>query len=391
MSYFKPYIDESGFHYPTYNEILEQLVDDMQTIFGSGIYLGNDSQDYQMLSKFAEKIYDSYQTCEIVYLSRSPVTSIGAGLDYIVAINGIARKQGTKSTVTVTLEGTAGTVIYDGAVADTNGHVWDLPATVIIGDEGSVDVEAVCRDVGVVQASPDSVIRIMTPTLGWTSVTNGAEASTGTVTETDSELRARQADSTAQPSQSMVQGLKGALASLPDVERCEVYENDKPVTNAAGIPANSVCAVVEGGDDDEIASTILLRKGLGCGTFGSTAVTTHDSDGEEYEIHFSRPVYVDVDVQIEISAKAGYTTAIPDEITGVIANYLNEFNIGADLTTSILWMVAQQINSDIRNPAFSVVSLRAARHGEELSQADIAFAYNEVARGNAAYINVIVV
>ena len=143
MSYFKPYIDESGFHYPTYNEILEQLVDDMQTIFGSGIYLGSDSQDYQMLSKFAEKIYDSYQTCEIVYLSRSPVTSIGAGLDYIVAINGIARKQGTKSTVTVTLEGTAGTVIYDGAVADTNGHVWDLPATVIIGDEGSVNRDLV--------------------------------------------------------------------------------------------------------------------------------------------------------------------------------------------------------------------------------------------------------
>ena len=73
----------------------------------------------------------------------------------------------------------------------------------------------------------------------------------------------------------------------------------------------------------------------------------------------------------------------------MIAEYLNEFSIGADLTTSILWLVAQQVNTDIRNPAFSVISVRAARHSQELGQADIAFGYNEVARGNAAYIKVI--
>ena len=37
MSYFKPYIDATGYHYPTYNEILEALIDDMQTIYGAGV------------------------------------------------------------------------------------------------------------------------------------------------------------------------------------------------------------------------------------------------------------------------------------------------------------------------------------------------------------------
>ena len=100
MSYFAPYVDESGLHYPTYNDILEDLIEDMQTIYGSGIYLGSDSQDYQMLSKFAEKIYDTYQAMEIAYNAHSPVTAIGTGLDYIVAINGIKRKTGTNSTAT---------------------------------------------------------------------------------------------------------------------------------------------------------------------------------------------------------------------------------------------------------------------------------------------------
>ena len=35
MAYFKPYIDETGYHYPTCNDILEYLIDRMQTIYGS--------------------------------------------------------------------------------------------------------------------------------------------------------------------------------------------------------------------------------------------------------------------------------------------------------------------------------------------------------------------
>lgn len=388
MSYFKPYIDETGYHYPTYNEILEELVIRMQEIFGSGIYLGNDSQDYQLLSAIAEKIYDVYQTNEIVYNSHSPVTSIGTGLDYIVAINGIARKQATRSTVDVTIRGVAGTTIENGIVADTNGFFWDLPPVVIIGDMGTVNVEATCQEAGLVQADVGSVNRIMTPTLGWESVTNEGEAVTGTVIETDAELRARQAESVAQPSQSMRMGLQGALSALPDVSRCYVYENDTSVTDENGVPSHTVCCIVEGGDDQEIARTILFRKGCGCGTYGTSTEEVMDDDDQEYEIRFSRPRQVDIDIEIDISRRTGYTTATPTEITRAVAEYLNTFSIGTDLTTSIIWMVAQQINADYRTPAFAVLSVKAARHSEELGVDDIVIAYDEVARGNAAYIKV---
>lgn len=388
MSYFKPYIDDSGYHYPTYNEILEELVTDMQDIFGSGIYLGNDSQDYQLLSRIAEKIYDTYQVCEIVYNSHSPATAIGTGLDYIVAINGIARKQATRSTVSVEIRGTAGTTIENGMIADENGFFWELPPIVIIGDNGMVEVDATCRDAGLAQAEPGTVNRIMTPTMGWESVSNSGAAVTGTVIETDAELRARQAESVAQPSQSMKQGLQGALSALADVSRCYVYENDTSITDENGVPSHSVCCIVEGGDDEEIARTILFRKGCGCGTHGTTEITVQDDDEQDYKIKFSRPRQVDVDIEIEISRRPGYTEATPTEITGAVAEYLNTFSIGTDLTTSIIWMVAQQINADYRAPAFSVTSIKAARHGGELGVGDIVIAYDEVARGNATYIKV---
>lgn len=388
MSYFKPYIDSSGYHYPTYNDILEALVNDMQTIYGSGIYLGNDSQDYQMLSKIAEKIYDTFQTNEIVYHSRSPVTAMGTGLDYVVAINGIERKQGTRSTVVVTISGTAGTAIKSGVVADANGYVWDLPATVIIGENGTADAEAVCREMGVIQVAPDTVTRILTPTLGWESVTNKSEATTGTITETDASLRARQEYSTAQPSQSILDGLKGALESIDDVSRVATYENDKAETDEKGIPPHHICCIVEGGTDEEVAQTIYNRKGLGCGTYGNTSYALEDSSGQPVEIKFSRLAYVEIDIEINITQRAGYPSSTPDDIRAAIVDYLDTFSIGTDLTTSIIWMVAQQVNADPRTPTFSVSSVKTARHGETLSNDDVVIGYDEVAKGNLSMITV---
>ena len=323
MSYFKPYIDETGFHYPTYDEILEALIDDMQTIYGAGVYLGSDSQDYEMLSKIAEKIYDTYLTDELVYNAYSPVTAIGTGLDYVAAINGIKRKQATKSVAVLTLTGTAGTTINNGFVTDVNGNIWDLPELVVIEDNGTAQATATCRETGVIEAGPDTITHIMTPVAGWESVTNSAAATTGTVTETDSELRARQADSVALPAQSLKEGMRAGLRYIKDVSRCEVYENDTNVMDENGIPAHSICCIVEGGTDADIADTIRLRKGNGCGTFGNTAVEVTDSSGQPQTIHFTRLSYVDVDIEINITRRAGYKTSTPDEIKAAIIEYLD--------------------------------------------------------------------
>ncbi len=389
MSYFKPYIDTSGYHYPTYNEILGALIDDMQTIYGTGIYLGNDSQDYELLSKFAEKIYDTYQVCEVIYNSHSPATAIGTGLDNIVAVSGITRKQATRSTVMVTLTGAAGSIIENGSVADESGVMWDLPEVVEIGSGGSVTVEAVCREYGVISAAAGTVTRIMTPALGWTSVTNLLDAYTGTVVETDSELRARQARSVALPSRSVLDSLIAALQLITDIGRVEVYENDTNSTDANGIPAHSICAVVEGGADADVAETIFMRKGLGCGTYGTTTVVVQDGTGTSHNIKFEKLGYVDVDIQITMTKRAGWSDTIPDKIRTAIVDYLDTFAIGTDLTTSIIWMVAQTVNEDIRVPQFSITLVKAAVHGETLGVGDVVIGFNETARGRATNIEII--
>lgn len=145
MAYFKPYIDGTGYHYPTYNDIRDDMMDRFRQIYGQDIYLGNDSQDYQIISVFALKIYDTFQAVELDYNNRSPKTAIGTALDALVKINGLTRKKASYSTVQVTLTGDAGTQVVGGIVRDSNDVQWALPYRVDIGSSGTVTVTATCK------------------------------------------------------------------------------------------------------------------------------------------------------------------------------------------------------------------------------------------------------
>lgn len=98
MTYFKPYVDSTGLHIPTYNDILEDMIAAMKQIYGDDIYLDNSSHDYQLLSIFALKQSDTLQAMAYAYNARSPETAIGTSLDSVVKLNGIRRKAASQST-----------------------------------------------------------------------------------------------------------------------------------------------------------------------------------------------------------------------------------------------------------------------------------------------------
>ena len=116
MSYTAPYIDAAGLHIPSYTDIRDDLVETFKSIYGQDIYLDNDSQDYQMISAFALKTYDTMQLLQIVYNNHSPKTAVGTGLDSLVKLNGIRRKEASYSTCVLTITGTVGTEIAAGIV-----------------------------------------------------------------------------------------------------------------------------------------------------------------------------------------------------------------------------------------------------------------------------------
>lgn len=389
MAYFTPYIDGTGLHIPTYNDIKEDMIEQAKLIYGQDIYLGNDSQDYQYISSIASKVYDSYLIAQQVYNNRGPSTAIGSGLDIIVKLNGIKRDAPIYSTCKVNVVGVAGTVIENAIIENSvTGTKWNLPSLVTIGAGGSSEVTATCQISGPITAQIGELSSIVTPTFGWTSVNNAVAAVPGANAESDSALRARQAKSTAIPSRSILEGLDGALRTLNGVSRVKVYENDTSVADANGIPAHSICIVIEGGDNTDIATTIYLKKGPGCGTHGDVTVDIVDDYDNLTPIKFYRPSYTDIDVVLNVKALSGYTSAITALIKEEVAAYLNSLKIGEDLAISSLWGSALSAMPDLKSPLFSLLSLTAARHGDSQGTIDIVTAFNEVTRGNTSYITV---
>ena len=394
MSYFTPYIDDSGLHMPTYNDILADIISSMKAIYGNDIYLEADSADYQFISILALKIHDSYQAVQYAYNSRSPSTAIGAALDSVVKLNGIARKAAGYSTCEVVITGTPFTEIKDGSVQDAAGLIWDLPESVVIGSEGTAVATVTCETAGAVTALPGDITKINTPTYGWKTVTNEVSAVTGNALESDEELRERQTISVANPSQTMLAGTAGALRALKNVKRVSVYENDTNIStkdeaeNPYGLPAHSVTCVVEGGDDNDVAEAILYHKGIGCYTNGTTEVDVTDQNDYVNKVRFYRPSYVDIHVHLKLKKYTGYINSLQSTIKDAIYAYLGTLEIGRDVSISMLMGVVMSCNAQFSRPVFGIAEMTVGRSADSLGNGDVDIDFNEVANANYDAIEV---
>ncbi|ENF6322194.1 baseplate J/gp47 family protein, partial [Salmonella enterica subsp. enterica serovar Newport] len=269
-------VTAQGISAPDYQTILDKLTSYFRQIYGSDAYLEPDSKDGQMVALWALSVHDANNTAITVYNSFSPTTAQTAALSSNVKINGITRKIATNSTADLLLTGTAGTTITNGSARDKNGIIWNFPASVTIGVDGTMLVTATCASSGAVAALAGTITTINTPTRGWTSVTNPAAATVGAPAETDAELRIRQGQSVAIPSITPFEGVDGAIANIAGVTRHKLYENDTGKTDGNGLPPHSISAIVDGGDVTEIARTIRGNKGQGVRTWGKTSVTVPD-------------------------------------------------------------------------------------------------------------------
>ena len=94
MSYFAPYIDESGIHMPTYEDRLEDLVSAYRNIFGIEAELSPAVPDYQLLSVFAKALDDASALVVQAFNSRNPQYASGAALDLLLPQYGLTREAG---------------------------------------------------------------------------------------------------------------------------------------------------------------------------------------------------------------------------------------------------------------------------------------------------------
>ncbi len=223
------------------------------------------------------------------------------------------------------------TTLHSIAVTDDDTPAGDNIAVKEIGTPGTFRGQ----DTGAFAAPASSVIVIETPVSGLDRANNLLDLQTGRDVETDAELRLRRIDSLQIGSVATLAAIRSRLLQDVDgVSEVAIYENRTSVVDGDGRPPHSFEAVVVGGDAQDIGQMIWDTKPAGIQTFGNQSpVTVVDSNGDNQDMYFSRPVsmYGYVKVRFDLYDEEIFPSDGIDTIKQAILDYGNTLRIGEDL------------------------------------------------------------
>jgi uncharacterized phage protein gp47/JayE len=313
--------DGNGLQTLTQNEIVADLTQKFQDIYGEDINVESNSPDGQLINIFAQMLEDYYELLSQVYTSFDPDQAIGTVLDQRCAINGVQRKAGTYTYVnidvvtdrSVTLAGLDTNAVEDAyTISDSEGNQFALAVTSdLLAGTSSLRFRAV--NIGNVEVLPNTITTPVTIILGVLSVNNpSGAAEQGIDEETDAELRERRKRSVSIANQGYTDGLQAALENLPDVTKAAVWQNRGSSTDADGIPGHSIWVIVKGGSDAEIGQVMNYKVAAGVGMKGTQSVNVTQSDGSVATYYFDRPSAETLYVKLDITPLDGQVIIYDD-------------------------------------------------------------------------------
>lgn len=323
-----------GFNPARLEDVRQAIIDDLKDAFGQNIQTGADSVLGQFIGIFAERFAGLWETSQDVYAAGYIASATGQSLDDLVALAGIARRGATFSLVTLTLAGMPGTIIPAGSVVRDPITLtrWVTAAEATIGAGGTIDAEASPETTGPIVGLAGTITEIVTPVSGWDSATNSLDADVGRISESDASLRARFILSFRIGGGSSDEAIRAVLLNILDVTEVTVVSNRSSVTDADGRPPHSVEAIVRGGDDQNIFDALWVAAPAGIEIFGvNTAGTTLDSLGNSQDVAFTRPVNVDIYIDVVYEAQANAADDIEDLALAEILEFGGTLQSGDDV------------------------------------------------------------
>ena len=255
------------------------------------------------------------------YAAYSINSTIQAGTVYTIKINGVTASYtavagDTASKVLSTLMKSFPDIPYsmDNGILSirttAKGETFATEAQNITISSIGTPIKFRCVTVGAVNQDIGTINQIVTSIPGWTGVLNQYAASVGQDAETDTHLRQRWNRSLFSRGSTNIDAIAEALAyNVTGVTTVKVYENRTDVTDTDGRPPHSIEAIVEGGENDDIAKVIWKTKAGGINTYGTEHGMTMDANGIEQTLYFNRPSPVKIWLKVVISENPDETLA----------------------------------------------------------------------------------
>lgn len=299
---------------------------------GAAFASGGDTVAGQFLAALLPEVALVWEGMAAQYGALNPDQAVGDALDQIARLYGLTRLSALRSTTTLAITGTPGTVIPIGSRAGGGTIVVETTELVTIGGGGTATVGARAVVPGAAQvAAADAIDTILTPVAGWSTISSSSALTGGRDEEDDTTLRGRLAQST-----SVVASVEGAirtrLLALPGIgiEAALVTSNRSLVTDGNATPPKAVRCVISPDLSADSAAELAIATAIWRAIPAGIEATGIGANARTYTI---------VDQQ-GISQTVGweYPTVIPVEYTG---------DLVVDLTTGPLTSAeVQQLAED---------------------------------------------
>lgn len=379
-------ITAEGFELKTLRDILTEIEDDQHAEIDPLLDVSPVSPDGQRNAITARQAALCWELLEQCYDGHDPDKAEGDQLIATCKLTGTVPRAATYSEVDCTVNLDSGTTLQpDVHFASINGKpdvLFTPKAEYTAAVGGAQTVRFRAQVAGPVVCNAGTLTVIASPLVGWNSITNPLDATTGLPADTDETLRARRDEELAKAGSSTVRAIKADVLAVSEngigPTSVLVLENDTDTTNVDGVPAHAFEVIVY--DPTPITNTLIAQaiwdtKPAGIKAHGAITANATDPDtGELHPVKFSRPTAKNVYVTFEtVTTGPGYVGDAAFK-TAVVSYLRGKHSIGDDVAELQCWLAAGSVTGVLKIGAVKL-GFAAAPTGTD----DLAIAPREIA------------
>lgn len=390
------YITSTGVIVPDTSTVLAEVQAEWQAVFGADLDLTPSTpQGLMIAAETLSRIGVARNNADLAN-QINPNLATGVFLDAIASLSNMTRTPATHTTVTATVTGNVGTIIYAGALAETAaGDLFECTTSTTIPASGTIDAPFQSVETGPIPCAAGALSVITEGILGWSTITNAAAGTLGVVTQSDTSFWLDRKNTLAKQGISTVEAIISALYATDGVLSLSFRENTAATTqviDGISMVAHSIYACVYGGTDADVAAALFTNKTGGAAYNGTTSVPATDPvSGQAYTVLFDRPTEIPVLSKITVrlagasgDPSAAIKQAVLDYAQGNIQGEPG-FVVGGSVSPFELSAAAMGIAG-----VYVVTSEVALASSGVFQSTEIAIAIDEIATITLASVSVVI-
>ncbi len=308
-------LTKHGFKAKDFDAIKNELESALQKEVDPALNFGDGTVAGQLTAIVANQIRQVWEMAADLFASLDANTAKGRSLDALCALTGTHRQRAKRSQVRALVKlGPNAQLPKDSMAASSDNRsarfrtLEDLKNK--SSDEAILEIDMVADEFGPIHAKAGSINHIVTQQSGWLGITNANDAILGNFDESDDALRLRRLDELRASGSSTLEAIKSHLKTLDGVQAVHIEESPKHFTS-----------YVMGGDELEICQALWLKKPLGVATSGAITHPITASNGQIFNVSFSRPTVINFSLNISIKVKSSLNKEEVDALKIKIMDY----------------------------------------------------------------------